>query len=74
VREIPNAGAWDGMGCHPLFVCRDWAELRADLDGLASFLVSITVVTDPFGIEDPSRLRDVSRISLSSSSNTSPSI
>jgi Acetyltransferase (GNAT) domain len=57
-REIPNAGVWDGMGCYPLFACRDWAGLRADLDDLASSLVSITVVTDPFGIEDPSRLRD----------------
>lgn len=57
-REIPNAGAWDGMGCYPLFACRDWGELRADLDDLASSLVSITVVTDPFGIEDPSWLRE----------------
>ena len=57
-REIPNAGARDGMGCYPLFACRDWAELQPDLDDLASSLVSISMVTDPFGIEDPSRLRD----------------
>ena len=57
-REIPNAGARDGMGCYPLFACRDWAELRRDLDDLASSLVSITVVTDPFGIDDHSRLCD----------------
>ena len=55
-REIPNAGAWDAMGCYPLFACRDWTGLRADLDDLASSLVSITVVTDPFGNDDQSRL------------------
>lgn len=57
-RAIPNAGARDGMGCYPLFACRDWAELRRDLDDLVSSLVSITVVTDPFGIADQPRLCD----------------
>ncbi len=57
-REIPNAGARDGMGCYPLFACRDWAELGPDLEDLASSIVCISVVTDPFGVEDPSALRD----------------
>ena len=57
-REIANAGARDGMGCYPLFACRDWGSLGADLDDLASSLVSLTVVTDPFAVREPKRLRE----------------
>jgi hypothetical protein len=48
--------ATDAMGPYPLFCCRDWRALRADLDGLGAIgdaseeaPVSLVVVTDPFG-------------------------
>lgn len=60
-RELARCGAWvlerpipgspyrDAMGCYPLFDCRDWSGLKADLDELAAEAVSICLVTDPFG-------------------------
>lgn len=60
-RELPLCGGWiiertvpgsdlpDAMGCYPLFACRDWSRLHADLADLAGKLVSLTLVTDPFG-------------------------
>jgi len=37
------------MGCYPLFSCQDWPGLQADIDDLESELVSVALVTDPFG-------------------------
>jgi hypothetical protein len=60
-RELPRCGGWilerpisgfayrDGMGCYPLFACRDWSQLNADLESLRGKLVSLSLVTDPFG-------------------------
>lgn len=60
-RELPRSGGWvlerqisgsahrDAMGCYPLFVCQDWSQLRADLDDIGNELVSLSLVTDPFG-------------------------
>jgi len=48
-REIPKSGYSDAMGCYPLFVCRDWARLAPDLQDLGDDLVSLALVTDPFG-------------------------
>ncbi len=60
-RELPKCGGWvleriipgfahrDALGSYPLFVCRDWAELPADLLELGDELVSLSIVTDPFG-------------------------
>ncbi len=60
-RELPRCGGWilerkirgfdasDAMGCYPLFCCKDWSNLRADLDELENDLVSISIVPDPFG-------------------------
>jgi len=68
-RELPLCGGWilerpipassytDAMGCYPLFVCRDWKQLNSDLDGLESDLVSLSLVTDPFGRYDEELLR-----------------
>ncbi len=65
-RRLERSGGWvldrpiagrpdrDAMGCYPLFACRDWSALAADLDGLGD-LVSLVLVTDPFGDFDPSR-------------------
>lgn len=48
-RAIPGTTDRDAMGCYPLFVCRDWTRLAADLDEIGTDLVSLTLVTDPFG-------------------------
>ena len=52
-REIDGAGARDAMGCYPLFACRDWSALARDFDALEGRLVSLAVVTDPFGDYSP---------------------
>lgn len=48
-RQIPGFIAHDAMGCYPLFVCQDWHQLHLDLETLESDLVSLSLVTDPFG-------------------------
>jgi hypothetical protein len=60
-RELPRCGGWilerqipgfpdrDAMGCYPLFVCKDWAQLGPDLDDIRTDLISLALVTDPFG-------------------------
>jgi hypothetical protein len=49
VREIAGTQLRDAMGCYPLFVCRDWANLGDDLNQLEHELISLTLVTDPLG-------------------------
>jgi hypothetical protein len=68
-RELPRSGGWilvrsipgfpdrDAMGCYPLFACRDWSQLAADLESVSSELVSLALVTDTFGEHDPAQLR-----------------
>lgn len=63
-RELPHSGGWlleraipgtdcvDAMGCYPLFACRDWSLLERDLDGLNGRLVTVAIVSDPFGNYD----------------------
>ena len=67
-RELPQCGGWileriipasrdvDAMGCYPLFACRDWGNLHQDLEPLEDQLVSLTLVTDPFGEYDETAL------------------
>jgi hypothetical protein len=55
-RSIPDTDARDAMGCYPLFVCEDWRGLEADLEELDG-LVSVALVTDPFGAYDEAWLR-----------------
>ena len=57
VRQIPWCDFRDAMGCYPLFACQDWSQLNADLEGLVGELVSIALVTDPFGEYDVTFLR-----------------
>jgi hypothetical protein len=45
------------MGCYPIFTCQHWSKLHEDLDLLASELVSLSMVTDPFGEYDLDYLR-----------------
>lgn len=51
ILERPIAGSdhQDAMGCYPLFACKNWSQLPADMAALAGDLVSLAVVTDPFG-------------------------
>jgi Acetyltransferase (GNAT) domain len=57
-RQIPDSPHWDGMGCYPLFVCENWSQLHADLAGIGNSLVSLAVVTDPFGQYDLAWLKE----------------
>ncbi len=69
-RELPRSGGWilersipgtmfsDAMGCYPLFACRDWSQLAADLEDVAQDLVCLSVVTDPFGEYDEALLEE----------------
>lgn len=68
-RELSRCGGWllqrqihgtphtDAMGCYPLFSCLNWSELKDDLDDLGESLVSVSMVTDPFGDFDEVYLR-----------------
>lgn len=51
-RQVPKSPYYDAMGCYPLFACPDWAALPADLEEVGSRLVSLCLVTDPFGDYD----------------------
>ena len=56
-RTIPSFADQDGMGCYPLFACRDWSRLPIDLDTLRGELVSLALVADPFGDYDVTQLQ-----------------
>jgi hypothetical protein len=47
-RGIGRTGFCDAMGPYPMFLCRDWSRLDEDLAALASDLVSVVLVADPF--------------------------
>jgi hypothetical protein len=55
-RRIPGFPHQDAMGCYPLFCCRDWSQLYADLEEIGEELVSLALVTDPFGEYDTAYL------------------
>lgn len=57
-RPIGASGYHDAMGCYPLFSCADWSQLDADLARLEGDLVSLALVTDPFGAYTDDRLRE----------------
>lgn len=48
-RPIPGSEARDAMGCYPIFSCHDWSQLAPDLQRVEDDLVSLVLVTDPFG-------------------------
>ena len=48
-RSISGSEYFDGMGCYPLFSCRDWTLLNADFFNIEHDLVCAFLVTDPFG-------------------------
>ena len=55
-RQIPNSQRLDAMGCYPLFACQDWSQLHVDVEELQDELVSLALVTDPFGEYEPDYL------------------
>lgn len=48
-RPIAGTSFMDGMGPYPIFTCQDWSCLSKDMDWLEDQLVSVALVTDPFG-------------------------
>jgi hypothetical protein len=55
-RRVDGAQS-DAMGTYPLFACRDWKLLKCDFDQLGKSLVSVVLVTDPFGEYNEAMLR-----------------
>ena len=51
-RQIPGQPESDCTACYPIFACADWSQLGADLDAIGERMVSVAVVTDPFGQYD----------------------
>jgi len=56
-RKTPNFSYYDAMGCYPLFACQDWSKLHNDLENIGDGLVSVSLVTDPFGNYDEAYLK-----------------
>ncbi len=56
-RQIPGFSCQDAIGCYPLFCCQDWSHLHADLESVGNELVSLSLVTDPFGEYNTDYLR-----------------
>ncbi len=56
-RAIPGSDHHDAMGPYPVFCCRNWAGLGADLDALSDHLIGASLVTDPFCPLDEEHLR-----------------
>jgi hypothetical protein len=56
-RSIPGFPFCDGMGCYPLFSCRDWQLLHQDITGFQDDLITLSLVTDPFANVEPHDLQ-----------------
>ena len=57
-RQINYSAFYDAMGCYPLFLCSNWENLKDDIDNLEGKLISLALVTDPFGNYDENLLRN----------------
>jgi Acetyltransferase (GNAT) domain len=67
--ELPHSRGWilqrriqgfadrDAMGVYPLFACEDWSNLQIDLDEIQHELISLALITDPFGDYNEAYLR-----------------
>jgi hypothetical protein len=60
-REIPGLPDLDAMGLYPVFSCTEWRQLHADLESLQDDIVTLSVVTDPFGQYDIEYLKQCFR-------------
>jgi hypothetical protein len=47
-RQIPGTPYKDAIGPYPLFSCRNWSQLKRDLDEIGAELVSLMLVPAPF--------------------------
>jgi hypothetical protein len=67
--RLPRSGGWllkrrinetevDAMGAYPLFACSDWKSLKSDFAQVGESLVSVILITDPFGEYDLTLLHD----------------
>ncbi len=56
-RYIPHSTYSDAMGCYPIFACKNWRQLDAELNALKQELVSVMIVTDPLGEFAPGDLQ-----------------
>ncbi len=56
-RSIPKTSEFDAMGCYPIFACQDWSKLGKDLSRVGDQLVSLSLITDPFGKYTPQDLK-----------------
>jgi hypothetical protein len=56
-RQINDSELSDAAGPYPLFCCKHWESLRQDIDQLSN-VVSLGLVTDPFGQFDAEVLKD----------------
>ena len=56
-RSIPGTPYFDAMGCYPLFTCRQWDQLPADMANLPPDWVCVTAVTDPLAAFDEETIR-----------------
>lgn len=61
-RQVPGFPYRDAMGCYPLFSCQNWSQLRQDLAEIKDELITLAVVTDPFGDYDPDYLQQCFQI------------
>jgi lipid II:glycine glycyltransferase (peptidoglycan interpeptide bridge formation enzyme) len=50
------------MGCYPLFSCQNWSQLRPDLAEIEAELITLALVTDPFGDYDRAYLQQCFQI------------
>jgi hypothetical protein len=58
IRQIPEAPQYrDAVGLYPIICCKNWQELAADISALGEEVVTLSVVTDPFGSYDENLLR-----------------
>jgi len=55
-RRVPQTSDEDGAGLYPLFCCADWRRLSSDVDALNGEIVSLVMVSDPFGDYDEALL------------------
>lgn len=60
-RKIPGFSYLDAMGCYPIFTCVDWLKLKKDIELLNGGIVSLSLVTDPFGNYNEHLLRECFR-------------
>ncbi len=58
IRQTGYESNQDAMGCYPLFTARDWSALAKDLIQIDKELVSLVMVTDPFGNYDLTLLQE----------------